>query len=1461
MNNIPPTRHGFAVILAISVMALLALLMVSIAVLLHVQTAVTDADLAEEKARQHAFYAMRMALGELQQHAGPDQRYTGTATLLDEDFGTPDIDGAVNQPFWTGIWKMPDDYDFALQDWETGYMPHPIDGKTSDSMMDKGTPAWLISGNEARLPGQEGYLEPDANLKLPTDEDSNTVYLLKNGVDVDTARDGAKARVWVPVGPVNEGTRTVGNYAYWVSDQQVKAKINTYDPFADASLADDASSAPRNSGALRERMQFRQSSLRPAVNKIEGFEALWPDLSEAAAFDTFAPLMESINRTEQLPLILSDAASAQLLQDRLQAHYHDLGTYGYSVQSNPFEGGLKRDLSLAFEMTDEAFFFDPHFAPVNAEHPDGSPRVNGLNAYRPGQDTQRFYDLRNPDLRDTRFQYVYKFPAQSTSSVYFTDNDETGIYGPVWHQFRNYYRTYKPESSVDGDHYGITVTDGIPTVKARVVGVHATPETDPEHWSRIQGDSANNYASSYYRTAVSPYANFVNATYRNPLDYPENALNVLRSEVSPIRPVLLGVTHTLSLTRDASPLGGTNNVRLGVIGDLNAVVWNPYNVRLEVDAIEIYWRPDSGENLIIETEIPTWRASNDYKLLEEVIYSNEIWRKVDMTTVGDPPAPGGGWLRLDETIPERTVDGKAWTLQTVIPMANIYRQKDLRAYIYSEDTIASMGSGIAVNPATVVPLVLEPGEIRVFSPARTEVVDIGDAGDVHSRFLAGGDWQPRGGSYFDQIRAYTNDPNEAPTPTPPLPGDPEPDPPEDSPDGTQHGKQMSDDDAYIDIEPNQAVRVTLTPWGHDGGSPWGSSNLNLNDVYSLGPGNTSNNWRAVETGNDGVSVGMSIGFRGDWNRNYYSWNNNPAARVSFHAAGVHTGFEFRSSWFRWWYISEPGLDQPPQVYIDAADQIPLLTAGVNKLPLYAMDYYTKSAADRWKMRTLVHANIMYTSNQNFYPNDVQGYDNTMPHWQVRMRSISSLLTGPFETDADYRGYWGLSSSSLGSTNVSLFEVPTAPLTSLGQFQHVPIDPFGRSPTYPIANSLASAYVPLEHAIHLMDNNKHIIDQSHLINRGLFDGYFFSTLTPEYDAVGGSQTRTLEDVIETTIKSPGEYQLPNPRMVPWIPQDMERDEVVDRLNPDTLPDPADTETPRPYDWAAAHMMYDGGFNVNSTSVEAWKAFLGSTDGIDIPVGEPGQTLGTASAVANPFPRVRRPAGQPMTNTSGSEDSDANWRGFRSLTDEQITLLAENMVEEVKRRGPFTSVSDFVNRRLHSAASPAGQNAMKGAIQAAIDNTALTGGYLDSHLGESVTRNLLNSAQGNKGFLNDRAMFSVPGKSSEAPASTFSPGSISQADILQALAPAITVRSDTFVIRTYGDVQNPTTGEVISRQYLEAVVQRTPEYVDTTDLPTERPYTKDPDTYTFTKNPDLSEINHRFGRQFEVVLVRWLGENEI
>ena len=81
----------------------------------------------------------------------------------------------------------------------------------------------------------------------------------------------------------------------------------------------------------------------------------------------------------------------------------------------------------------------------------------------------------------------------------------------------------------------------------------------------------------------------------------------------------------------------------------------------------------------------------------------------------------------------------------------------------------------------------------------------------------------------------------------------------------------------------------------------------------------------------------------------------------------------------------------------------------------------------------------------------------------------------------------------------------------------------------------------------------------------------------------------------------------------------------------------------------------------------------------------------------------------------------------------------------------------------------------------------------------------------------------------------------------LAAVMTVRGDTFRIRSYGESRD-SSGKVLARARAETIVQRLPGYLDPADLPQTAP-------------GDLtSPANQRFGRRFVVTSFRWLEPDE-
>jgi hypothetical protein len=425
----------------------------------------------------------------------------------------------------------------------------------------------------------------------------------------------------------------------------------------------------------------------------------------------------------------------------------------------------------------------------------------------------------------------------------------------------------------------------------------------------------------------------------------------------------------------------------------------------------------------------------------------------------------------------------------------------------------------------------------------------------------------------------------------------------------------------------------------------------------------------------------------------------------------------------------------------------------------------------------------------------------------------------------------------------LFDIPrrSAEIISLAAFQHVSFSEFIWQPTYALGNSLADPRVDTSrteprrtlaenrdkggwnqdtigyaldgrsdpnsnnattrednwawHARALIQNtpldHSVFFDLSYELNHALWDSTFLSSGSP-------AEKQALLD--DPSKRLPNGRIRPNPALGP--------------VNPADLAD---------FHRAASHLVVDGAFNINSTSVEAWEALLLS--GID--------RAGSADAVA--FPRILNPPGG---NWDGKNPGDpAAWSGQRLLTRPEIRNLAERIVDEVRTRGPFLSLADFVNRRLRDDAT-----GRKGTLQAAIDAAGINRSFesewpIDNRTSLPDYRHpdhIKDPTRLEQTLLPETAAWGAL-------------GFLTQADVLQSIGPAITARSDTFRIRTCGEARD-VSGKVTARAWCEAVIQRLPDYVDPADD-------------LLTPSASLNETNRRFGRRFTITAFRWLTPLEV
>ncbi len=253
--------------------------------------------------------------------------------------------------------------------------------------------------------------------------------------------------------------------------------------------------------------------------------------------------------------------------------------------------------------------------------------------------------------------------------------------------------------------------------------------------------------------------------------------------------------------------------------------------------------------------------------------------------------------------------------------------------------------------------------------------------------------------------------------------------------------------------------------------------------------------------------------------------------------------------------------------------------------------------------------------------------------------------------------------------------------------------------------------------------------------------------------------------------------------------------------------------------AAFCLMEGGFNIFSPSPLAWRVFMENQflNNAALSIQNRISDTGIASGVFSRLPYGAARIGNQLADSAITEDPRHRniilyRQGIRaidsnSLTgDEQMQALAQAITlairAEVSRSEGEGSGSSITSLRDLIAAGTFDH----AIADAGINGLAVNGDAIDP----------------------------------------LSPGFLRQADIFALLGARMTTRSDTFVIRCYGESNDARSGTPKALAYCEAVLQRFPEYID----PSED-----------ASLPARSERNLLLGRRFRVVSFRWLQPQDL
>ncbi|HLP01692.1 MAG TPA: hypothetical protein VK163_06675, partial [Opitutaceae bacterium] len=287
-------RDGFAVVLVAALLAAIVLLLVALAGLARNELRSVRQRTAAEQARRNALVGLRVAVGRLQEAAGPDARSTATAQHL----------GARNA-HWTGVWA------------------------------DDGAAIWLVSGAPENADTEVTTSGPEAN------------GVLLIGANTCSAADGAVAALFEEIAaeehPGGGSATSVGRYAFWVGDEGVKGNVGVIDrvdsvPLPQWPEADDPVTTATERVRLRQLINHRAGN-----DAVDGFAlAAENDTAVSARWAQFgAALTPAQLRFQEL----GTAQETENYRAFLRRRFHDFTVCSAGVLANAATGGLRRNFS------------------------------------------------------------------------------------------------------------------------------------------------------------------------------------------------------------------------------------------------------------------------------------------------------------------------------------------------------------------------------------------------------------------------------------------------------------------------------------------------------------------------------------------------------------------------------------------------------------------------------------------------------------------------------------------------------------------------------------------------------------------------------------------------------------------------------------------------------------------------------------------------------------------------------------------------------------------------------------------------------------------------------------------------------------------------------------------------------------------------------------------------------------
>ncbi|MDF3128629.1 hypothetical protein P0Y35_05425 [Kiritimatiellaeota bacterium B1221] len=1556
-------KKGSALLLTLLIVSLLLVIVLSFVVFVRMQLREVSNGHNLRVARQNAKLGMQLAISELQKYAGADQRVTVPATTVfpakdfdelydaDDDVDSTVVSGSdpgmfafyrnraqtsssrsyvskietyttpaerrewdedltkwwngtdgygtgeARNPHWVGVFNSalrtdrasdPTDPDTdpsnaSAQVYELN--PNTLYGEPKRSQL----PVWLISGNEVTdfdpltdTSYPADYVTPAVPLANPDLEDSNTVWMVGTGsaADADNSVDGLDGRVIAPKKEIGNGS-----YAYWVADESTKANFSVREP-------DPYTVSSPGSTEYRNRLQVPQ---RVGWERMKGFANVFDTTS---GMDVNDPKFERVMNSEQVTLIDEGFA------DAVKNNFHHITSYSKSLFTDTALGGLKKDFTRFLE--------------------EGA----GLDPDDPIPDPARY------SLSDARFK------AWGGTNSGFPHTGDAEVHGiPTWGQLRDWYQN---EASVSDGSVDPDVNSGMTPVLSYLhfngafsYDGSSSPKMLKLHWAplialwnpydvKLKSDTYNikvGSSNAIRMFIVEEDLSLGELQAKHP-DADWQEITAPGGSVEVIGP---GGKPVLEAYEDSSDPGklkvrnfttaSARNIVIFKADLINSTIEIPADTH-EDDDNDPLTPPENDDGDSVTPDLPVEDRDDRYFV--------KLEGNPDSTNMDEGPWP------YDTDLAMGTSDafGRFFYGSKAADPANYHEVSGTKGRLVMNTANVMEGTRLTSLPIDRkfnmnVTTDFEPGEVKMFTlQAVTEWT---------SNLTLVNDYDPDMPTFcWINLMEVNQGPDSA---------------------EAQDLKFLAYLNTYYSRS-TPTVELSLDGETFFKSENFGSLNANYLDRFMMG-----RNWEDIDKNADQDVDGTSDTeeempkFVHLW-RPLYDTDGEFENKI-FTLSGSETE---AANWSFGESSMTPFSREEYTVGSDSNFNLQYFTSAFSRFNLGAKNYeghpLIEKLNDRWEVNSNKHpGNVRGSSRlpKIFYQKgrDQEGFKGvTEVKWE--RNQVDQCAGGPRGfvlanfTDNSDQSIKGLSQVAIRNAKRAESEI-----LSLGQFQQVNLSPYYWQPSFPVGNSDASPYVDREAIAGIHSRNvgrseygfranvltgvrpnharpvsgkdpfpsgkvfvdsaqpssteegvmivggdrlvmpgNTMIDLSYLLNENIWDRYFLSTLT----------------------YSPTDYTdpLPNAR-------------IRYRENVSSASSVLD------FDLAAAYLENMGALNVNSTSVEAWKALLTSFRNLEL--GESGEenpentvpvtrTLDPIEgSLAFHFDTAELGArdDDDIGNVSLQKDYSKVLSGFRYLDDEMIQVLAERIVDEVRLRGPFYSLSDFINRRL-APPSGSGQEGtpwyiartdatnsaggiymdeaydpfpglqgINGALQRAINLSGINGGVNHPGLGDAGDgsgddwdmvytvriRNRSNgftsagiggssnsskgSADSNEGFRHTQEPAIKSNLDTEhlagAPVGEAgqllqgAPGFVTQGDLLAMIAPALTARGDTFMIRAYGEFSGA--GDADARAWLEAVVQRVP----------------DPIKPAGNTGEDAWRPTNSFGRRFKIVSMRWLTPEEI